>query len=425
MALLVCKFGGTSLATPERVQAVAEKLVAYHRQGERVVAVVSAMGKTTDDLLALAKSVNPHPPARELDRLLATGEQASMAVLAMAIEALGVHSTSLSGRQAGIMTTTVFSRAQISEVRADRINEELDCGRIVVVAGFQGITPKGDITTLGRGGSDTTAVALAAGLQADLCEIYSDVAGVYTADPRIVQRASKLANISYEDMLELAAAGSGVLQMRSVELARNFGVTIYCRSAFSADVGTYVREGKAMEESIVTGIVSDLSKAKVTLRGVPDRVGLAAELFGTIADGGVLVDMIVQNISEFGLTDISFTVPKSELSRLEPILDKLVQILGVRGFIVAEDVAKISVVGAGMQSSPGIAAQMFKVLANCGVNLDMIATSSIRISVVVGAAGVEQAMRELHTAYGLDSDSDFADTHLTAAELEAKMTKGR
>ncbi|MDR0308602.1 MAG: aspartate kinase [Coriobacteriales bacterium] len=431
MSLIVAKFGGTSLATPERVKDVAARLVEYHNQKHRVVAVVSAMGKSTDDLLKLALSINKRPPSRELDRLLATGEQASMAVLAMAIDALGVCSVSLSGRQAGIVTTSVFSKAQISEIHADRINEELDSGRIVVVAGFQGITPKGDITTLGRGGSDTTAVALAAGLKADICEIYSDVDGIYTADPRQVPRASKLKSITYEDMLELCASGSGVLQMRSVEVARNFNVVLHCRSAFSSDEGTYVREdqksgeGESVEESIVTGIVADLSKVKVTLRGVPDRIGLAAELFTTIAEGGVMVDMIVQNISEFGTTDISFTVPESELPRLRPILDGAIEQLGAREYIIKEEMVKLSVVGAGMQSSPGIAAQMFRVLAEAGVNIDMIATSSIRISVVVGYDKVERVMQALHTAYGLDSSEDFTDTHLSAEELAAKLSKGR
>ena len=422
---IVTKFGGTSVATSQRMLDVSRRLVNYHAQGHRVVAVVSAMGKSTDDLMALAKSVNADPPSRELDRLLATGEQVSMAVLAMAIQSMGVPAVSLSGRQAGIVTTPVFSKAQIAEINAERIQTELDQAHIVVVAGFQGITPTGDITTLGRGGSDTTAVAIAAAIKANICEIYSDVDGVYSADPRIVPKARKLNEIDYEEMLELSASGSGILQMRAVEVARNFGVEILCRSAFTNSLGTLVREEKSMEEAIITGVACDRSESKVTIRGVPDRVGIAAELFGAIADAGVNIDMIVQNISEGGTTDISFTAPTNELSRLESIIEAQVSKLGIRGFITDDQIAKVSIVGAGMKSNPGIAAQMFKVLADCAINIEMISTSGIRISVVIKADRMEEALRALHSGFGLDSDQIFEETQLSGEELAAKLQKGR
>jgi aspartate kinase len=425
MALIVAKFGGTSVANPERVKDVARRLVGCLSEGNQVVAVVSAMGSSTDDLLRLARSVNENPPARELDQLLATGEQVSMSILAMAIEALGVDAVSMTGRQAGILTTTVFNRAKIAEVRAERLKKELDLGKIVIVAGFQGITTEGDITTLGRGGSDTTAVALAAGIDADVCEIYTDVEGVYTADPRVVPRARKLTAISYEEMLELAAAGSGVLQMRSIEVARNHGVVIHCRSTFTTSPGTLVKEAKDMESAIVSGIAYDNSEAKITIRDVPDRVGLAAEVFSAIATAGINIDMIVQNISENGMTDISFTCPVNDLARLRPVLNGQICDLGVRDYVIDESVAKLSVVGAGMKSNPGIAAKMFRVLADAGINIDMISTSAIRISVVIAESSAGHAMRVLHTAFGLDSDQIFEETQLTSEELAAKASKGR
>jgi aspartate kinase len=357
--------------------------------------------------------------------LLATGEQVSMSILAMAIEALSVGAVSMTGRQAGILTTTVFNKAKIAEVRADRIKAELDRGKIVIVAGFQGVTKEGDITTLGRGGSDTTAVALAAGIGADVCEIYTDVDGVYTADPRMVPRAQKLSRISYEEMLELAAAGAGVLQMRSVEVARNHGVTIHCRSAFTTTEGTFVEEATRMESAIVSGIAYDNSEAKITVRDVPDRVGLAAEVFGVIADANINIDLIVQNISENGTTDISFTCPINELPRLRPVLDDAIEDLGIRDYLVDESVAKVSLVGAGMKSNPGIAAKMFRVLADNSINISMIATSAIRVSVVIDGGQAQQAMQALHTAFGLDSDQIFEETQLSGEELAAKAAKGR
>lgn len=425
MSVIVAKFGGTSVANPERIKDVAHRLVAYRREGHQVVAVVSAMGKSTDDLLKLARSVNDNPPSRELDMLLATGEQVSMSIVAMAIEALGERAVSMTGRQAGILTTTVFNKAKIAEIRADRLKSELDKGKIVIVAGFQGVTTEGDITTLGRGGSDTTAVALAAGINADVCEIYTDVDGVYTADPRVVPRAKKLSRISYEEMLELAASGAGVLQMRSVEVARNYGVVIHCRSTFTTTNGTFVEEATQMESAIVSGIAYDNSEAKITVRDVPDRVGIAAEVFGMIADVAINIDMIVQNISENGTTDITFTCPISELSRLRPVLDAAIADLGVRDYVIDESVAKISLVGAGMKSNPGIAAKMFRVLADNNINISMIATSAIRVSVVIGGEQSPVAMQALHSAFGLDSDQVFEETQLSGDELAAKAAKGR
>ncbi|MDR0500605.1 MAG: aspartate kinase [Coriobacteriales bacterium] len=422
--LIVTKFGGTSLATAERVINVAKRLVSYQVRGYQVVAVVSAMGKSTDDLLALARSVNHDPPARELDQLLATGEQVSMSVVAMAIEALGHRAVSMTGRQAGILTTTVHNKARIAQINTERVRHELDCGRIVIVAGFQGITEDGDITTLGRGGSDTSAVALAAALDAYVCEIYSDVDGVYTADPRVVPRAQKLPSISFEEMLELSAAGAGVLQVRAVEFARKFDVTLHCRSAFCDNHGTLVQE-KAMENAIVSGIAYDNSEAKVTIRGVPDSQGIAAEVFSVIANSHINIDMIVQNVSENGITDISFTTPVGECAKLRRILEPVVVKIGAREIVIDEHVSKISLVGAGMRTTPGIAAKMFKVLADGGINILMISTSAIRVSVVISEQATTDALTALHTAFGLNAKEMFEETALSAEELAAKAAKGR
>jgi aspartate kinase len=382
------------------------------------------MGKSTDDLLALANSVNGHPPARELDMLLATGEQVSMSIVAMAISALGEHAVSMTGRQAGIITTARHNKAQISEIKAGRLQKALDAGNIVIVAGFQGATQQGDITTLGRGGSDTTAVALAAALNADMCEIYSDVDGIYTCDPRIVPRARKLDEISHGEMLELAASGAGVLQARAVEFARNFNVTIHCRSAFTDNPGTYVKE-ETVEQAIISGIAYDDSEAKVTIRDVPDTTGVAATVFTAVARERINVDMIVQNLSENGHTDISFTSPISDLPRLRPVLDKLIPKLKAREYAVDESIAKVSIVGAGMRANPGIAAKMFKVLADNDVNIGMISTSAIRVSVTVKSKLVKKALQALHTAFGLDAGEVFEETQLSGEELAAKMKKGR
>ncbi len=426
MALVVCKFGGTSVATPKRIINVAKRLVAKHEAGDQLVVVVSAMGKTTDDLMKLALAVNDSPPPREIDMLLSTGEQVSMSILAMAIDALGHQSVSLTGGQVGIVTDSLHRKAKIREIKPARIRKELDEGKIVIVAGFQGITRAGDITTLGRGGSDTTAVAIAAGIKADKCEIYSDVDGVYTTDPRVVPCAKKLAVISYDEMLELAASGAGVLQMRAVEFARHFGVVIECRSAFTDEPGTIIKEvTDPMESAVISGIAFDKSEAKITIRDVPDRVGVAAQVFGTIAEVASNVDMIVQNISEDHYTDLTFTTPMQDLPRLKPVLEQLIHELGAREYLIDDSVVKISLIGAGMKTNPGIAAKMFQVLAEHDVNISLITTSSIRISVVIEGEDIQRVVKCLHTAFGLDSDKVFEETQLSAEEMKAKMEKGR
>ena len=426
MAIVVQKFGGTSVATPERIMSVAQRIVNRKRSGDKVVAVVSAMGKTTDDLVALANSVNPTPPPREMDSLLSTGEMVSMSLVAMAVNALGEEAVSLSGRQIGLVTDSVHGKASIREIHADRIKEALAEEKIVIVAGFQGIDTAGDITTLGRGGSDTTAVAIAAGIHADVCEIYTDVSGVYSADPRIVPRAQKIDYISYEEMLELAAAGSGVLHKRCVEFARNFGIVIHCRSSFSDETGTFVKEmQQVMEKAIVSGVAHDLSEAKITLRDVPDTQGVAARVFGAMADENLAVDMIIQNLSENGHTDISFTTPKADLERAKVVMQGVVEELGARELIVADTVAKVSIVGAGMKVNSGVAAKMFRTLAQENINITMISTSDIRTSVVIPAEQAEDAVRAIHTAFGLDGTEVFEETQLSAEELAAKAKKGR
>ena len=426
MSLIVCKFGGTSVASPERIRNVAKRLVARRQEGHQVVAVVSAMGKTTDELVGLAAAVNANPPTREMDRLLSTGEQVSMSLLAMAIEARGYRSMSFTGRQAGIVTDNTHNKAKIISVDSVRILEALEGGYIPVVAGFQGIDANGDITTLGRGGSDTTAVAVAWGINADVCEIYSDVDGVYSADPRVCPRARKLDEISYDDMLEMAGAGSGVLQMRAVELARKFDVVIHSRSAFSDAEGTYVKEGSdMMEEAVITGIAHDTSEVKVTIRRVPDATGTAAKVFSSLAANMVNTDMIIQNISEDGFTDISFTCPASDLDRAKETLDIVVPEIRAREVDIDESVAKVSLVGTGMRSTPGVAAKAFTVLGENDINILAISTSPIRLSVVVDAGQAAQAVRLLHTAFDLDSDEIFEETQLSAEEIAAKMNKGR
>lgn len=426
MALLVAKFGGTSVASPERIQMVAKRLVSMRQAGDDVVAVVSAMGKTTDELGGLAAAISKNPPKREMDRLLSTGEQVSMTLLAMAIDALGYRAMSFSGRQAGIQTDTEHSRAKITLVHADRIKAAVDAGIIPVVAGFQGIDSHGDITTLGRGGSDTTAVAVAYGIGADRCEIFSDVDGVYTADPRVAPRAHKLEHISYDDMLELSSAGAGVLQSRAVEFARKYHVVIHSRSAFSDAPGTLIKEADStMEQAVISGIAHDTSEVKVTIRDVPDEPGIAARVFGTLAANSVNVDMIIQNISEDGLTDITFTCPAADWERAEETSKASIMKIGARDFAVNPNIAKVSVVGTGMKSSPGVSAKAFQALADNDVNIQLISTSPIRLSVVVAADQVELAVRALHTAFGLDSDKVFEETMLSAEELEAKKSKGR
>lgn len=425
MSLIVAKFGGTSVASPERIQKVAKKLVAKRQAGHDVVAVVSAMGKTTDELVGLAGALNDDPPAREMDRLLSTGEQVSMTLLAMAIEALGYRAMSFTGRQAGIETDGTHAKAKIVKVHSERIMEALHAGIIPVVAGFQGIDKNGDMTTLGRGGSDTTAVAVAWGIGADVCEIYSDVDGVYSADPRVAPRARKLDQVSYDDMLELSSCGAGVLQMRAVEFARKWNVVIHSRSAFSDAEGTYIKEDSAMEEAVITGIAHDTSEVKVTIRGVPDTTGVAAKVFSALAGNMVSVDMIIQNVSQDGITDISFTCPGADLARAKETVELILPDINAREYAVDEDIAKVSLVGTGMKSSPGVAARAFATLGENDINILAISTSPIRLSVVVDAAQAAAAVRCLHTAFGLDSDSVFEETQLSAEEIAAKMQKGR
>ena len=402
VSLIVQKYGGTSVADPDRIKRVAQRVVSAAEAGRQVCAVVSAMGDMTDRLLDLAGQVSNSRHPREQDMLLTAGERISIALLSMAIIDLGRDAISFTGSQAGIVTDTSHGRARIVEMRSRRVQEELDAGRIVIVAGFQGVSTELDVTTLGRGGSDTTAVALAAALGADHCEIYADVEDVFTADPRIVPDARKLDVLSYEEMLELSASGAKVLMLRSVEYARNHGVLVHVRSSLSDGNGTWiVKEEDVLERAIVSGVAHDTSEAKVTIVGVPDRPGIAAAVFRPLADAGVNIDMIVQNVSAAGHTDISFTLPKEDVSHAEPILQRVAGQAGASGFSCDPDIAKVSLVGAGMKSDPGVAADMFEALAEAGINIEIISTSSIRISCVVRAADVEGAVRTLHERFRL------------------------
>ena len=416
MAVVVQKFGGTSVADPERIKAVAEHVAFTKRHGNDVVVVVSAMGKTTDNLISLANQVSSTHPGRELDMLLTTGERISMALVCMALADLGIDAVSFTGSQVGIITDTVHTKAKILEVKGDRLREALSAGKVAVVAGFQGVSTEREITTLGRGGSDTTAVALAAAMNADVCEIYTDVTGVFTADPRIVPQARKLQQLDFEEMLEMAGAGSKVLALRSVEFARNHNVPLHVRSSFTWETGTWVLDRSAqissketaMEEPIISGVVQDTAESKITVVGVADKPGISAALFEPLAGANINVDMIVQNTSKDGRTDISFTAPKADLKKALEIVNGVAKEIGATTVTHVESVAKISLVGAGMKTSPGIAAKMFRVLAGAGVNIEMISTSTIRVSVVVDAASTETAMRALHTAFGLDSGQAYS-----------------
>jgi aspartate kinase len=408
--LVVQKFGGTSVGTPERINAVAGRVADAVEAGARVVVVASAMGDTTDELLELAAAVSPGRHPRELDMLLGAGERISIALLSMAILDLGRDAVSFTGEQAGIVTDTAHGKAKIVDVRSTRVQEALAAGKIAIVAGFQGVTAEAEATTLGRGGSDTTAVALAAALGADACEIYTDVEGVYTADPRIVADARKLAAVSYEEMLELSASGAKVLMLRSVEFARRHGVTIHVRSSLTPAEGTWVRkEEDLMEQAIVSGIAHDTSEAKVTLLAVPDQPGIAARIFRPLADEGVNVDMIVQNVSAEGHTDLSFTLPREDLAKADPILAVIAREVDAAGVETDEDVAKVSLVGAGMKSDPGVAAGMFEALAEAGINIQIISTSSIRISCVVRGSEVERAVRAVHDRFRLSEPAVAAE----------------
>jgi aspartate kinase len=402
MSLVVQKFGGTSVADADRIRAVADHVARSRRAGDDVVVVVSAMGHTTDELVRLANDVSSVQPTREVDMLLSAGERISMSLLCMALAELGVEATSYTGSQAGIITDAVHTRARIVEIKADRLQATLAGGGVPVVAGFQGMSVERDVTTLGRGGSDTTAVALAAVLAADVCEIYTDVPGVFSADPRIVPEARKLARVSYEEMLEMAATGGRVLMLRSVEFARNHKVSLHVRSSFTWEPGTWVDEEDAsMEDAIVTAVTHDVTEAKVTVIGVPDRPGLAAQLFRGLADRHVNVDMIVQNTSLHGTTDISFTVPGYDLAVSTEVCEALVPLLGASGVTSDNDVARVSLVGAGMKTHPGVTALTFETLAAAGINIEMISTSSIRISCMIRAGAAEEAVRALHAAFEL------------------------
>jgi aspartate kinase len=427
MALIVQKYGGTSVQDADRIRLVAGRIVAAAEAGQRVCVVVSAMGHYTDELVDLAAQISSTPHPRELDVLLSSGERISMALLSMAINELGRDAVSFTGSQAGIVTDTVHGRARIVDVRAKRVLEALEANRIVIVAGFQGVSTDLDITTLGRGGSDTSAVALAAALGADACEIYTDVRGVYTADPRLVEDARKLHVVSYEEMLELSASGAKVLMLRSVEYARNHGVLIHVRSSFEAEAGTWVREeDRRMEQAIISAIAHDTSEAKVTVKGVPDRPGVAARVFRPLADENVNVDMIVQNSSEDGTTDIFFTVPKDDLVRAEPILKKIAADVGAQGIETDSNIAKISLVGAGMKTHPGVAADMFDALADSGINIEIISTSSIRISCVIAASEVEAAVQAIHERFELSQEAILRETHPETAtgQLRALRADG-
>jgi aspartate kinase len=406
VGVLVQKYGGTSVADTERIVSVARRVVESKLAGNDVVVVVSAMGHQTDELLAMAHQITPVPVTREMDLLLTAGERIAMSLLSIAINADGVRAVSFTGSQAGIITDTVHGKARIIDIRPGRVLEALERGDVVIVAGFQGVSTAFDVTTLGRGGSDTTAVALAAALGAEVCEIYTDVAGVYTADPRIVSDARKLHAVSYEEMLELAACGARVLQLRAVEYARNHGVKVHVRSSFSQEDGTWVtEEDERMEQAIISGVAHDDTEAKITLASVPDQPGVAAKIFRAVADESINVDMIVQNVSHDGHTDLSFTLPKADVPHARTVMEKVVSDVGGTGFTVDEGIAKISLVGAGMKSHPGVAAEMFEALAEESINIEMIATSSIRVSCVIRAEDVGRAVRVLHDRFDLGAEA--------------------
>jgi len=423
VSLIVAKFGGSSVADATGILRVAKRIVDTKRAGNEVVAVVSAMGDTTDDLIDLAKQVSPNPPGRELDMLLTAGERISMAVLAMAINDLGFEARSYTGSQAGLITDSTHGKARIVDVTPGRIQEALRENAIPIVAGFQGVSQDTkDITTLGRGGSDLTAVALAAALYADVCEIYTDVDGIFSADPRVVPKARQVPRITYDEMMELAAAGAKVLHLRCVEYAKRFDLPIHVRSSFSDKEGTFViadladqsklkklsKVGAVMEQPIISGVAHDLGDAKITVVGVPDRPGMAAAIFQAIADAGINMDMIVQNVSvrESGATDLTFTCPRGDTTKAELALRRIEKQVAFKDIDTDENIGKISLVGAGMRSHPGVSATFFKAIADAGVNVEMISTSEIRISVVTRAADAEKAVKAIHTAFGLDVDGE-------------------
>jgi aspartate kinase len=414
---VVMKFGGTSVADSERIKRAAARIVRAREEGNRVVAVLSARGKTTDDLIAAAEEVSAAPDPREMDMLLSTGERISCALCAMAINDLGHRAISLTGSQAGIVTDTSHTKARILHVRADRIFEALDDDHIVLVAGFQGVSTAKDVTTLGRGGSDTTAVALAAALAADVCEIYTDVSGVYSADPRLVPEARKLAVVSFEEMLEMASSGAKVLQLRSVEYARNHGVRIHCRSSFEDVPGTFViGEDETMEHPLITAVTHSTEEARVTLTGVPDQPGIAGRIFVALAEANCNVDMIIQNepVTEGQQAEISFTVPREDVRAARAALDSIIGELGIAALHTDEDMGKVSIVGAGMKTHPGVAAKVFETLGREGINIEMISTSPIKISCVIRGERVPTAVRALHSAFELGEGTIKAERPFTA-----------
>ncbi|WNB74618.1 aspartate kinase [Methylomonas koyamae] len=404
MALYVYKFGGTSVGSVERIKAVAEKVKTAHDKGDQIVVVVSAMSGETNRLVALAKELQPQPTDRELDVLLSTGEQVTIALLSMALHHIGVEAKSYTGPQVRILTDSAFTKARIREIDEANIRADLEAGRVVVVAGFQGVDERGNITTLGRGGSDTTGVALAAALKADECHIYTDVDGVYTTDPRVVPKARRLEQITFEEMLEMASLGSKVLQIRSVEFAGKYNVKLRVLSSFMEGNGTLITyEESEMEKALISGIAFNRDEAKLTLTGVPDLPGVASKILGPIAAENIEVDMIVQNISAHGTTDFTFTVNRNDFVRAKNVLEGLKADLGGSTTVIGDNtIVKVSIVGVGMRSHAGIASTMFKVLANEGINIQMISTSEIKISVVVDEKYLELAVRALHTAFGLD-----------------------
>jgi aspartate kinase len=403
VALIVQKYGGTSVGTLERIHRVADRVAQTQREGHQVVVVLSAMSGETDRLLKLAHEATPNPDERELDMLLSTGERVTIALLAMELRGRGINARSFTGRQVGIITNSAHTKARIARVAADRIREALGNGVIPVVAGFQGINEQSDVTTLGRGGSDLTAVALAAALKADRCIIFTDVDGVYTADPNIVPAARRIEKISYEEMLEMASLGAKVLQTRSVEFAAKFNVPVEVNSSFKEGRGTLVtKEDADMEAVAVAGVTGDRNQAKITIIGVPDKPGIAARIFGPVAQANINVDMIIQNISQAALTDLSFTIPRADLKKAEPIIQSVAKDIDAKSVSITEAIAKVSLVGVGMRSHSGVAAKMFEVLSREGINIMMISTSEIKISCVIDEKYLELAMRALHTAFGLD-----------------------
>lgn len=403
VVLIVQKYGGTSVGNPERIKNVAKRVVRTREEGHDVVVVVSAMSGETDKLINLASQVNDNPDPREMDMLLSTGERVTIALLALAIQSLGHKAQSFTGRQAGIVSDSVHTKARIEKISGERVKCALKEGKIAVVAGFQGITESDDVTTLGRGGSDLSAVAVAAALKADVCDIYTDVDGVYTTDPNMVPQARKLDKISYDEMLELASLGAKVLQTRSVEFAKKYNVPVRVLSSFNDNPGTLVtKEDPDMEKVVVSGVAYDKNQVKVTVQGVPDKPGVAAKIFNTISDNNIVVDMIIQNIGEGGLTDMSFTVPRTDVKKTGEVMKKIVAEIGAKGVSVKEDIAKVSIVGVGMRSHSGVAARMFSAFAKEGINIMMISTSEIKISCVIDAKYTELAVRVLHETFEMD-----------------------